>query len=123
MAYFFKPGVIVNIVTVSSKGQLVIPKAVRQDARVTAGSRLEVRYVGGEIRLRPVPPLPGAALDQVAGCLARPGRKMLTDAQGMDFANALHLALSGSDDALMSFDKAFVRKAAKLNAKPQVLPA
>ncbi|MBN8509448.1 MAG: type II toxin-antitoxin system VapC family toxin [Burkholderiales bacterium] len=44
-------------------------------------------------------------------------------AQGVDFADALHLALSAGDDAFMSFDKAFARKAAKLGATPRVVPA
>ena len=44
-------------------------------------------------------------------------------AQGMDFADALHLALSTSDDAFMTFDKAFVRKAAKLGVTPRVAAA
>ena len=41
--------------------------------------------------------------------------------QGMDFANALHLALSSSDQAFMTFDKAFVRKAGKLAVVPEVM--
>ena len=40
--------------------------------------------------------------------------------QGMDFADALHLALCASDDAFMTFDKAFVRKAAKSRSRPPV---
>ena len=44
-------------------------------------------------------------------------------AQGMDFGNALHLALSSDDKAFMTFDKAFVRKAAKLAVGPRVMPA
>jgi len=44
-------------------------------------------------------------------------------AHGMDFADALHLALSRSDQAFMTFDKAFVRRAAKLAVMPQVLAA
>jgi predicted nucleic-acid-binding protein len=43
--------------------------------------------------------------------------------QGMDFADALHLALSSGDDAFMSFDKAFARKATKLGLEPRVVPA
>ncbi len=43
--------------------------------------------------------------------------------QGMDFADALHLALSGASDAFMTFDKAFVRKAGKLGASPRVVVA
>ena len=41
-------------VILSSKGQLVIPKGVRDDARIAAGSRLQVSYLDGEIRLRPL---------------------------------------------------------------------
>lgn len=44
-------------------------------------------------------------------------------AQGMDFAGALHLALSGDSDAFMTLDKAFVRKAVELGARPRVVNA
>ncbi len=67
-------------VTLSSKGQLVIPKAVRDNAHVAAGSQFEVRYVDGEIRLRPLPAQSTTRLDEVAGCLAKPGRKRLSEA-------------------------------------------
>ncbi len=40
--------------------------------------------------------------------------------QGMDFADALHLGLCQGDEALMTFDKAFVKKASKSNATPAV---
>ena len=70
-----------DTVTLSSKGQLVIPKAVRDHARVEAGSLLEVRYVEGEIRLRPVTKPLATTLEEVAGCLARPGRKRLSEVQ------------------------------------------
>ena len=65
--------------TLSSKGQLVIPKAVRDDAHVSAGALFEVRYVEGEIRLRALPSLRATALDEVAACLAKPGRKRVSD--------------------------------------------
>jgi AbrB family looped-hinge helix DNA binding protein len=68
-------------VTLSSKGQLVIPKGVRDDAHIAAGSRLEVQYVDGEIRLRPLPDPTTSSLDTVAGCLFRPTRKPLSEAQ------------------------------------------
>ena len=70
-----------DTVTLSSKGQLVIPKAVRDHAQVSAGSRFTVHYLDGEIRLRPLASPPLVALDAVAGCLARPGRKLLSEAQ------------------------------------------
>ena len=40
--------------------------------------------------------------------------------QGMDFADALHLALSQGDEVLVTFDKAFVKKASNSNATPAV---
>ena len=40
--------------------------------------------------------------------------------QGVDFADALHFVLSGSDQTLLTFDKTFVRKAAKLGLAPPV---
>lgn len=43
--------------------------------------------------------------------------------KGMDFADSLHLALSSGDDAFVTFDKAFVRKAARLALEPRVLQA
>lgn len=42
-------------------------------------------------------------------------------AQGVDFADALHLALSGASEELATFDKAFARKAGKLGAVPPVV--
>ena len=60
---------------------MVIPKSIRNDAHVSAGSLFEVRYFEGEIRLRALRPLTAIALEEVAGCLARPGRKRLDDAQ------------------------------------------
>ncbi len=68
-----------KIVTLSGKGQLVIPKAVRQSARLVAGAQLSVTYVDGEIRLRPLPTRATTSLDDVAGCLARPGRQRLSE--------------------------------------------
>ena len=67
--------------TLSSKGQLVIPKSIREDAKVSAGSQFEVRYAEGEIRLRAVPATLATALEEVAGCLAKPGRKRLSESE------------------------------------------
>lgn len=40
--------------------------------------------------------------------------------QGVDFADALHLALSQRCESLVTFDKKFVRKMARLAARPKV---
>lgn len=42
-------------------------------------------------------------------------------AAGMDFANALHLALSAGEERFMSFDKAFARQAKKMTLAPGVV--
>lgn len=67
--------------TLSSKGQLVIPKHVRALANVTAGDGFQVRYLNGEIRLRPLARTTGTTVDDVAGCLANAARKPLSEAQ------------------------------------------
>ncbi|MGA3372095.1 MAG: AbrB/MazE/SpoVT family DNA-binding domain-containing protein [Terracidiphilus sp.] len=44
-----------QMATVSSKGQLVIPAALRKKYRLKAGSRVAVEDYGGEIRVKPNP--------------------------------------------------------------------
>ena len=66
-------------ITLSSKGQVVIPKLMRQTAHLSVGDELSISYVGGEIRLRPLAAHSSSALDVVAGCLARTGRKLKSD--------------------------------------------
>ena len=68
-------------VALSSKGQLVIPKAVREHMGAKAGAIFAVRYADGELHLKPVEARSPTSLDEVAGFLARPGRKALTEAQ------------------------------------------
>ena len=86
-------------VTLSSKGQLVIPKQVRTLANISAGASLQVRYLGGEIRLRPVAQPGITTLDEVAGCLANASRKRLTDAE---VRAAIKARLKTEDAATMS---------------------
>ena len=90
-------------VTLSSKGQLVIPKQVRTLANISAGDALQVRYLGGEIRLRPMAQTRFTTLDAVAGCLASAPRKRLTDAE-------VHAAIKAR---LKAEDAATMRRAAK----------
>ncbi len=44
-------------------------------------------------------------------------------ASGLDFADALHLALSGDSSQFATFDKSFAKKASRLGLKPEVLKA
>ncbi len=41
--------------------------------------------------------------------------------QGMDFADALHLALSGKAERLVTFDKEFIKQSRKIGASPLAL--
>jgi AbrB family looped-hinge helix DNA binding protein len=86
-------------VTLSSKGQLVIPKQVRTLANISAGDALQVRYLGGEIRLRPIAQTGITTLDGVAGCLANAPRNKFTDAQ---VRAAIKARLKADDTATMS---------------------
>ena len=70
----------VNTATLSVKGQIVIPKHLRETAQLSFGDEFTISYVNGEIRLRPIVTKQHAALSQVAGCLARPLQKKLSDA-------------------------------------------
>jgi AbrB family looped-hinge helix DNA binding protein len=43
------------IVTIDSAGRLVIPKDIRQEARIEPGAPLEIRYRDGRIEIEPAP--------------------------------------------------------------------
>lgn len=89
-------------VTLSSKGQLVIPRRVRAAAHLQAGDTFEVRYLEGEIRLKAVSPGKNSTLDEVAGCmskLATSAGKPMSDAQAHA---AIKARLKAEDTATMS---------------------
>ena len=46
-----------NTVTVSSKFQVVIPKEIREDIGVKAGTKMEVIIYGNRIELVPIQPI------------------------------------------------------------------
>ncbi len=60
-------------ITLSSKGQLVLPKAVRQQLRWNPGTRLTVEQTKDGVMLKAAPLFPPKTLDEVAGCLAYKG--------------------------------------------------
>ena len=57
----------------SSKGQVIIPKAVRAAHSWKPGQEFEVRETSEGVLLRPRRPFPKAELNEVAGCLAYDG--------------------------------------------------
>ena len=99
--------------TLSSKGQLVIPRQVRALAHLTAGDEFAVKYVQGEIRLRPLNRARTSTIDDVAGCLAKFAHTPMTDEDAEKIAKARLLA---QDMATMTKLKT-VRKAPKIRAK------
>ncbi len=64
-------------VKVSSKGQIVIPKAIREARHITAGTEFVIRAVGNVLRLTPAPAVPKTSIEDAAGILHRPGRRYL----------------------------------------------
>ncbi len=86
-------------VKLSSRGQIVIPKEVRETAHLTEGMEFAVVYVDGQIRLTPVPMVKPTTHAETAGCLYRPGRQAMSDAQQK---TAIGHMLKGRDDASKS---------------------
>ena len=53
----------------SSKGQIILPKAVRDSHGWAPGMAFSVEDVGDGVLLRPLKSVPPTCLDDVAGCL------------------------------------------------------
>jgi AbrB family looped-hinge helix DNA binding protein len=72
--------------TVTSKGQVTIPKRIREFLRVKSGDRIDFDIdARGEVIVRPA----GTDLKALKGLLQRPGRRPVTVAQ-MNAAIARH---------------------------------
>jgi AbrB family looped-hinge helix DNA binding protein len=68
-------------VKVSSKGQIVIPKSMRDTHQIRTGTRFIVTSVGDELRLNPIAAGKPVRLDAVAGMLRHVPARKLTDQQ------------------------------------------
>jgi AbrB family looped-hinge helix DNA binding protein len=66
-------------VKLSSKGQIVIPKEIREAQHLTVGTEFFVSYVEGEIRLTPAPVFPKTKVGDGLGMLARKSGRRLSD--------------------------------------------
>jgi len=71
----------------SSKGQIILPKAVREANRWPVGTEFSVEQVEEGVLLRPLKAFGSTSLSDVAGCLKRPGAKRRT-VEEMDAAIA-----------------------------------
>ncbi|MHB1292540.1 MAG: AbrB/MazE/SpoVT family DNA-binding domain-containing protein [Sulfuricella sp.] len=66
-------------VKLSTKGQIVIPKNIRESHHLTAGTEFVIAFMGDEIRLKPIPVFPTTHAEEGMGILARKERKPLSD--------------------------------------------
>jgi len=66
-------------VKLSTKGQIVIPKDIRESHHLAAGTEFVIAIIGDEIRLKPIPAFPASNAEEGMGALARKGRKPLSD--------------------------------------------
>lgn len=83
-------------VKLSSKGQIVIPKAIREAHHFETGAEFLIVDDGNGLRLVPAKSGKRTTLEQVAGCLYRPGRKPMTDD---DMNAAIRARAKANDDA------------------------
>ena len=70
-----------QIVKLSTKGQFVISKQLRETHHLAVGTEFVVSFVGDEIRLTPLPMFPRTTVANAAGLLARRGRNGLSEEQ------------------------------------------
>lgn len=68
-------------VKLSTKGQLVIPGEIRKALHLAVGTEFVVSFVGGEIRLTPLPIFPRTTVAAAAGLLAKRGKKGKNEAK------------------------------------------
>lgn len=68
-------------VTVSDKGQVVIPAAIRRRLGLVPGSKLDFELEGNSIRVRPLKSIPPSRAEDGYGMLHcdRPGERRLAD--------------------------------------------
>ncbi len=80
--------------TVSTKGQVILPKAVRDSHRWSAGTRLIVEETAEGVLLRAVPIFPPTTIEQVSGMFkwSGPAKTLEEMDQGvMDEAGRRHV--------------------------------
>lgn len=68
-----------NTTRLSSKGQIIIPKSIRDEYQWTAGVEFFVIDTADGILLKPKRPFPPQSLNNVAGCLHYQGAAKTTE--------------------------------------------
>ncbi|MCP5095160.1 MAG: AbrB/MazE/SpoVT family DNA-binding domain-containing protein [Chloroflexi bacterium] len=62
-----------NTTKLSSKGQIIIPKSIREEYNWQPGVEFFIVDTGDGIFLKPKTPFPATTIDEVAGCLPYDG--------------------------------------------------
>lgn len=83
-------------VKLSSKGQIVIPKAMRNDLLLPPGTEFVICATATGLTLTPTTLFPKTTLREVRGFLAKRGRSLLSDA---DIKASIKAKLKARDDA------------------------
>jgi AbrB family looped-hinge helix DNA binding protein len=68
-------------VKVSSKGQIVIPRALREAGNIKAGTELIISAIADGLMLTPARRIKPTKVADGLGMLTKPNRKKLTDAE------------------------------------------
>ncbi len=76
-----------DVLTVSAKGQVVIPHAIRLELGITPGSEVEARREGNEVVIRLKHARPISKLEDGFGMLKYTGKKRLQD---FDIGTEMH---------------------------------
>lgn len=86
-------------VKLSTKGQIVIPKGVRETHHLVAGTEFVVSFINNEIHLKPLPVFAPATVTEGAALLAKRGRKRLSEKQ---IRSSIELTIKRRDNATKS---------------------
>lgn len=83
-------------VRLSSKGQIVIPKSIREDLDLAPGTEFIVSRTSTGLSLTPATLFPRTQPGEVRGALSKAGRKL---PETSDLKAAIHRRLKAADDA------------------------
>jgi AbrB family looped-hinge helix DNA binding protein len=74
LTYFLPRSGEMETTKLSSKGQVILPAAIRTANQWTAGVEFAVEDTGEGVLLRPLKPFPATSLDEVTGCAGYVGK-------------------------------------------------
>lgn len=83
------PGELMSTLLVSSKGQIVLPAALRRRLGMGAGARLEVIEEPDGLKLRVARPVPPSDMRDLAGMVKAPARGVPRNLEDFDAASTL----------------------------------